>query len=115
MPVHLHLGTEHPHLPASGVLEKVRFEFVSLGAGEHAGTLAPPLPSFLDVGHLEGNTVQVCKTAFGISLLPFHLKPPAASDTDSICTVNNCVVFSLSHGFSMGSSSLNIRGLILLI
>lgn len=114
MPVYLHLETDHPHLPASGVLQNVRSEFVSLDAGEPVGALAPPLPLFPGVGHLEGNTVQLCKMAFGISLLPFHLKHLAASDTDSICNLNNSAVFSLPHAFSVGSS-LNIQGLILLI
>lgn len=59
--------------------------------------------------------VQVCGMAFGISLLPFHVKPPAVSDNDSICTLNNYAVFSFSHAFSMGFFSLNIWGLILLI
>jgi len=96
MLVHLRFETDHLHLPASGVLQKVRSEFVPQDAGEHAGALAPPLPSFLGVGHLEGNTVQVCKTAFGISLLPFHLKHPAASDSDSVCTLNSCAVLCLT-------------------
>lgn len=114
-PVHLHLETDQLHLPVSGVLQKVRAEFVSLDAAGHAGSVAPPIPSFLGVGHLEGNTVQVCQMVFGMSLLPFDLKPPVASDTDSICTLNNCAVFSLSRSFSVGSSSLNIQDLILLI
>lgn len=57
--------------------------------------------TFINLRHgvdcLKGSTLQVCEVASETSLLPSHLKSPAALDTDRICTLNSCAVFSLSH------------------